>query len=246
MLKPNMNDSQQLYSTPDVVQIYAKAATLLPTEKHLLTHFLKPNMRILDLGVGGGRTTPFLAEHALEYVGVDYATAMVEACRQRFAHLRFETMDAANLSAFADDHFDLVMFSYNGLGNMHPDAQRIHCLQECYRVLKPGGTLIFSLHYSRSLFFRPPLTVGLRPFVASLWQSLQRFFTRIVQPFFWNGSGYFYAAAHGGMLLHQTTPAIMHTTLQKLGFSDIAHYGEEYPARNIPCLTRWYYYSALK
>ena len=40
-------------------------------------------MAILDLGVGGGRTTPHLSSIAARYVGADYAAEMVARCQDK-------------------------------------------------------------------------------------------------------------------------------------------------------------------
>src|SRR5271157_5254557 len=51
-------------------------------------------MYILDLGVGGGRTTAYLSSIAGQYVRVDYVPEMVEACRAEYPRLEFQTSDA--------------------------------------------------------------------------------------------------------------------------------------------------------
>ena len=71
----------QTYSNSSVVDHYEKAEGLMPPERVLFSKYAKGGMDILDIGVGGGRTTPFLAEKASRYLGLDYATAMVEACK---------------------------------------------------------------------------------------------------------------------------------------------------------------------
>ena len=108
--------------------------------------YLRPGMAILDLGVGGGRTTPYLSSIAGRYVGVDYASEMIAACRKKFPQLEFETANVADLSNFNSSSFDAAVMAFNGMDDMIPDESRFRALREIGRVLKPAGILIFSSH----------------------------------------------------------------------------------------------------
>ncbi|HUQ09652.1 MAG TPA: class I SAM-dependent methyltransferase [Steroidobacteraceae bacterium] len=99
--------------------------------------------RILDIGVGAGRTVSPLRDLGQSYLGVDYVQEMVDHCRARFPGLRFERADARDLSMFPDGSFDLVFFSCNGICMVdHPG--RLAILAEARRLLSPGGVFIFS------------------------------------------------------------------------------------------------------
>ena len=100
---------------------------------------------VLDLGVGAGRTTPWLAPGAASYVGLDYSQTMVALCKARHPDRTIPWGDARNLSTFADASFDFVFFSYNGIDAAgHADRQQI--LREIARVIRPCGMLAFSSH----------------------------------------------------------------------------------------------------
>lgn len=105
--------------------------------------------RILDIGMGAGRTVMGLRELSHDYTGVDYAPAMVEFCRKNFPGLRFEHADARNLP-FRDGEFDFVVFSCNGISMVDHDG-RLKILKEVRRVLSPGGAFLFSSCNSNSL-----------------------------------------------------------------------------------------------
>ena len=98
---------------------------------------------ILDLGIGAGRTVGPLHALCERYTGVDYVQEMVDHCRSQFPGVQFERADARDMSLFPDLSFDLVFFSCNGIC-MVDHAGRIAILKEVSRVLKAGGTFLFS------------------------------------------------------------------------------------------------------
>ena len=122
--------NRQIYNAPDVALHYASLAYLSPCEKFLFQTYIEPGMAILDIGVGGGRTTPYLSSLASRYVGIDYAEEMIRACRKKFPGLDFRTVQADELDGFADASFDAVVMAFNTIDYVLPDSQRIHCVQE--------------------------------------------------------------------------------------------------------------------
>ena len=144
-----------VYRNPEVVSHYASLDYLTPCERHLFDTYLTPGMAILDMGVGGGRTTPYLSQKASRYVGIDYSEEMVRLCRDKFPRTEFLVADASDLSAFSDGSFDAIVFSFNGLDYFFPEEQRWKCLQECWRVLRAGGVFVFSSHNPRAVLVRP-------------------------------------------------------------------------------------------
>ena len=99
--------------------------------------------RILDVGIGTGRTTTLLRLLSNDYVGIDYVPEMVDAARERHPGVDLHHGDARDLSAFGDGEFDLISFSYNGIDAVgHEDRQRV--LKEFHRALRPGGCLMYS------------------------------------------------------------------------------------------------------
>jgi SAM-dependent methyltransferase len=99
--------------------------------------------RVLDVGVGAGRTTSLLRLATNDYVGIDFSPNMVLACRELNPGADIRVADARDLSQFTDGEFDLVLFSYNGIDAVD-HAERAAVLAEFHRVLKPDGLLIFS------------------------------------------------------------------------------------------------------
>lgn len=142
---------RQVYDSEQTVQIYAKASDLQKAESTII-EILKnqlSGMRMLDIGIGGGRTTVHFAPKVNEYTGIDYSQSMVSACEQRFmndlSNKKFKQMDVRDMKFFPDHSFDFILFSFNGIDLM-PHEDRLKALNEIKRVIKPGGYFCLSSH----------------------------------------------------------------------------------------------------
>jgi SAM-dependent methyltransferase len=239
--------NKDIYRNPETVSHYISYARLEPSEQHIFDKYVQCGIDILDIGVEGGRTTPYLSGKAGRYLAVDYSEQMISACRERFPGLEFKVMDAADMSDIPGRTFDVVVFSFNGIGYLHPDAARQGCLREIHRILRPGGFFIFSLHNSRSLFERPRragrglpgLVLGA---IKSLVANARRASRRLTSPAFWAGSGYLWSEAHGGLTFYSSTPQKVFSDLQQAGFAELVACNEEFPRADRPYVTRWYHY----
>ncbi len=134
------------YGSPEAVAFYAAYSEIPTPEQALFTSYADHlSGRVLDLGVGGGRTTAVLAPTAAHYVGIDYVPALIDAARQRCLGVDLRVGDARDLSDFGDESFDAVVFSFNGMDYV-PHEDRAQVLREVRRVLAPGGVFVFSTH----------------------------------------------------------------------------------------------------
>lgn len=264
------NANLETWSKPEVASYYSSLEYLTPCEKLLFDEYLTPGMAILDLGVGGGRTTPYLSSLASRYLGADYSAEMIEACHKKFPGLEFATVDAADLSLFAASTFDAVVMAFNAIDNLIPDESRYRAWREVHRVLKPDGVLIFSSHNIRSIFVRPSwnpkrleslarqlggdsvlyrpllwILTGLRIAVAalqSLAKSLARVAKRVPTRGFWRGEGYLVETSHGWTKIHFAIPERVEHELREFGFFGRRVLGDDYPRASRRLVTDWYYY----
>jgi ubiquinone/menaquinone biosynthesis C-methylase UbiE len=260
-----------VYRSADVAAYYEQLRYLSPAERLLFERYVKRGDRILDLGVGGGRTTPYLSELASDYVGVDYSETMILSCRKKFPATCFVTADAADLSQFGDHSFDIAVMAFNGLDYVMPDSKRRQALAEIRRVLTPGGMFIFSSHNPRSILQRPSwnpkrvenvaqrvaregtfwyrivrwcLTV-LRVSVA--WMeafalSFMKCLRRLGSRPFWAGTGWMMDSAHGGLITHYAAPRCVVDELSSAGFASREILGDDHPSNSSNYWTDWYYY----
>ena len=143
--------NQELYESAKIVDEYSNQLDLQKPEYvifDLLKHKIN-QMKMLDIGIGGGRTTKHFASVVQEYLGVDYSKPMIEACKRKFPendNIRFKVADVRDLRFLKTNSFDLVLFSFNGLDCIINYDDRIKALVEIKRVLKESGIFIFSTH----------------------------------------------------------------------------------------------------
>jgi SAM-dependent methyltransferase len=275
MTSRSIDTNLRTYDAPEVAAHYAALNYLTPCERLLFETYIPMGSTILDLGVGGGRTTPYLARRASRYVGVDYAAAMVEACQAKFLDLQFLVADAADLSAFPDASFDGVVFAFNGIDYVLPDPSRRSCFEHIHRVLKAGGVVIFSSHNARAVLKLPSwnrerlrriarqysadsrflywLLWALLTFARSalalgqaLKATLLRVWKRIPSRVFWRGHGSLVDSAHGGLLTHYSTPRRVTSELDALHLRPVRILGDDHPQPSHAYVIDWYYYVFTK
>lgn len=136
--------SATFYERSDVVGSLITEGFTDEAERQLLLE-LAPRLRgarVLDIGIGAGRTTTLLRLLTDDYVGIDTSEAMLRAARARHPAADLRLGDATRLQV-ADETVDAVCFSFNGLDNLDHE-QRLTALAEMARVLRPGGVLLFS------------------------------------------------------------------------------------------------------
>lgn len=232
-------DNKDVYESGELARRYGRDEALQPPEAAILKA-LKGELggaRMLDVGVGGGRTTVHFAPLVGSYVGIDYSETMIAACRERFeetpGQLTFQVEDVRSLPAFGDGSFDFVLFSYNGLDYIPHDGRR-EALAEIRRVLGRGGRFALSTHNLNSLRSRLRIERGLRGRALAsrmLWMAR----------FFWHNRGAGnrgmgnpgagigtdgYCEVYDGALgyrlrTHYMTPEAAEEELRRAGFGDI-------------------------
>jgi ubiquinone/menaquinone biosynthesis C-methylase UbiE len=110
---------------------------------------VRPGLRIIDIGCGTGIYTNELCDAGAKVVGVDISPEMLaiaaEKNKRHGKNVSFVAGDAASLP-FADGSFDMAV----SISAMEFFADPAKCLQEMYRVVKPGGRLIVATLNSRN------------------------------------------------------------------------------------------------
>ena len=127
-------------------------------EAYLFNKYYRGGDSVLDLACGMGRTTLLLHEMGLRVRGIDRSKLFIETTRRRLPYLDLCVGSYDRIEEH-DDSYSHVLISFNGIDFAFPESQRLATLRECVRVLRPGGTFIFSSHNLKSLHLFSPCSI---------------------------------------------------------------------------------------
>lgn len=122
-------------------------------------HWLPPmeGLHMLCLASGGGQQGPILAAAGAHVTVLDNSPAQLERDRQvaERENLEITTVegDMADLSMFPDASFELIIHPVSNI--FAPEVLAVW--RECYRVLKPGGSLLAGIANPVNYLFDPEL-----------------------------------------------------------------------------------------
>ena len=115
--------------------------------KKLLSEYITPEARVIELGCATGYYGMLFADKCAEYTGVDLSPANIAIFREKITTERKENVhalvgDATALTGFYDNSFSVVLC----LGPMYhlPKEERLKVFDECCRVARPGAILAFA------------------------------------------------------------------------------------------------------
>jgi SAM-dependent methyltransferase len=155
-----VDSNQQVFD--EAASTYTDMA-MMPAERAVLRRLTSriPELDMLDLGVGTGRTGWTYAPLTRRYVGVDYSPRMLEAAKQRLGAedgVELLLRDARNISEI-EGKFDFILFSFNAIDALSPEG-RLQVFDQVRSKLRPDGLFQFSSHSLGALPFdtRRPLS----------------------------------------------------------------------------------------
>ena len=95
--------------------------------------------KALDAGCGDGRLSEQLMKFGADVSGCDVSEEMIKICNKKFIGKDFIVADVENMP-YPDESFDLIVSTFV---IVHLDFLE-DFFDECFRILKPEGTLIVS------------------------------------------------------------------------------------------------------
>ncbi|KKQ27146.1 MAG: hypothetical protein US42_C0014G0043 [Candidatus Magasanikbacteria bacterium GW2011_GWC2_37_14] len=101
----------------------------------------KRHEKILDAGCGTGKYSVEFHKKDADIIGIDFSKQMLEVARNKYPAIKFYQADLEKKLSFKNEQFDKINCAQTlkHLRNIQPT------LNEFFRVLHKGGTLIFSV-----------------------------------------------------------------------------------------------------
>jgi SAM-dependent methyltransferase len=159
--KPTHSPLQEFYENPDVPA--SSGLDRAERQARMLARVLRdiaPPARIVDVGCGDGMATSVALRHnrGHHFVGIDWSEGNLRRGRQLGLTLLRGGVDAPGLP-FASGTADVVIMSELIEHLVDTDG----AVEEVWRVLKPGGSLLLSTPNLAAWFNRGLLALGTQP-----------------------------------------------------------------------------------
>lgn len=116
------------------------------TTMRYIEKFLKPGVKILEIGAGTGRYSITLAQKGYDVTAVDLTPKHVEIMTQKAGQLKnFRCMvaDALDLSMFEDSSFDMIL-NFGPMYHLFNQKDKNQAVKETIRVARNGGICMFA------------------------------------------------------------------------------------------------------
>jgi ubiquinone/menaquinone biosynthesis C-methylase UbiE len=144
----NLNKIENLYDTvaKEYAETFSGEHEKKPKDQEVLYRFsqeIGDRKRVWDFGCGPGQTTQYLKNLGIEISGLDLSEKILEQARTIHPEIHFRKGNILELE-FEDDSIAGVVAFY---AIVHLTEEQVGtAFREIFRVLQPGGILLFTYH----------------------------------------------------------------------------------------------------
>jgi len=113
------------------------------TTMRFIERYLKPGMRVLEIGAGTGRYSLTLARQGFDVTAIELIQHNIDVFRKKLKpgdNVDLQQGDALDLSRFSDNSFDITLL-LGPMYHLYTREDQLRALSEALRVTKPGGVL---------------------------------------------------------------------------------------------------------
>ncbi|MDA1140635.1 MAG: methyltransferase domain-containing protein [Planctomycetota bacterium] len=140
---------QSLWVAEDYDDYFALNA-LFQFDTGFLDRMLRQPGKLLDVGCGTGRHLVHFVKKGFEVTGVDLSDAMLRIVEEKLGEAQLSASllksDICDIPHLGDETFDAAICMFSTLGMVRGHKNRMACMHEVFRVLKPKGIFIFHCH----------------------------------------------------------------------------------------------------
>lgn len=138
------------YSDPEKYQSYVVESGRQALAEEVATVVLttggksaQAKRKVLDVAAGTGLVSQALLQEDCSVTAFDHSAEMLEALKEQFKGITTQVGDMNQPWPFANEQFDAVTIVWGNRYIVDPE----HFSQEVFRVLKPGGTLVWPIFW---------------------------------------------------------------------------------------------------
>lgn len=138
-------NNKEVYRTVQF-ETWADKKGLNEDEKYLIVKYLNKNGKTVEAGTAGGRILLEMKDLGFpELYGYDYVPEFIEQAKHREASqsISFEVQDATDLT-YENSGFEQIIYLQQIVCFIEEEEKRLKAFREAYRILKNGGTALFS------------------------------------------------------------------------------------------------------
>lgn len=122
------------------------------TTTHYVEKYLKPGMRILEIGAGTGRYSHYFARNGYDVDAVELMECNIEAFKANAKageNITVRQGDAVNLEDIASDQYDITLL-LGPMYHLYTDEDKIAAISEAIRVTRKGG-IVFAAYCNNDM-----------------------------------------------------------------------------------------------
>ena len=122
------------------------------TTTHYVEKYLKPGMRILEIGAGTGRYSHYFARNGYDVDAVELMECNIEVFKSNTKdgeNITVQQGDAVNLEDIASDQYDITLL-LGPMYHLYTDEDKIAAISEAIRVTGKGG-IVFAAYCNNDM-----------------------------------------------------------------------------------------------